>query len=266
MAFTIRHSRGYQAKIYIDTLGGTDLSKFTSLKLADIKADKWPEGTNMVRVGRGFTDVTPAAAETVDTESDLLDAGYQKSEVSAKAITYALTGNRYIGDPAQDFIFDRFSKLGSELKTIVAIIEPDGTVRIGVTTLTSPLGWSGAVNANSPVSVTLTIDGQPFVLHTDGTTEAKVDTVTVSPETPSVAVGGVQQLTASIEPEYATNNAVDWSVQDESIATITSDGKLTGVKAGKTMVQVFVKSAESVADMVPVEVTAAGGDTGTSEG
>lgn len=257
MAFTTRHSRGYQSKIYIDIDGGTDLSLFTSLKLADIKSEKWPEGVNMVRVGRGFTDVTPAAAETVDTESDMLDAGYQKSEVSAKAITYALTGNRYIGDPAQDFIFDKFSKLGGELKTVTAIIEPDGTVRIGVTTLTSPLGWSGAVNANSPVSVTLTIDGQPYVLHTDGTTEAQVNTVMVTPEAPTVKVGETTQLVAAIDPEYATNNAVDWSTQDNKIATVTKDGKLTGVAAGKTMVQVFVKSNEAVADMIPVEVTAA---------
>lgn len=264
MAFTTRRSRGYQAKIYIDVLGGTDIEKFTSMKLADFKKETWPDGVKMERVGRGFTDVTPAASETVDTESDLLDAGYQKSEVSAKAITYALTGNRYIGDPAQDFIFDKFSKLGGELKTTTVIIDPDGTIRVGVTTLTSPLGWSGAVNANSPVSVTLTIDGQPFVLHTDGTVEAKVDNVTITPEAPTVAVGGTVQLVAALEPEYATNNSVNWSVQDETIATITSDGKLTGVKVGKTMVQVFAKSAESVAEIVPIEVTAAGGSTQTS--
>lgn len=259
MAFTTRHSRGYQAKMYIDIDGNTDLTKYAGLSLTDVEGEKWPDKTNMVRLGRGITEVTPAANETVDTESDMLDAGYQKSEVSAKAITYALTGNRYIGDPAQDFIFDKFSKIGNELKTTVAILEPDGTARIGIATLTTPLGWSGAVNANSPVSVTLTIDGQPIVLHTDGTVEAKVDSVTVTPEAPTVEVGATTQLVAAIAPEYATANAVDWSIRDESIATITNDGKLTGVAAGNTMVQVFVKSDESVVDMVPVTVTATNG-------
>lgn len=256
MALTQRHSRGYQARAYIDVNGNVDIAKFYGSKLQDIMSEKFPEGTKMKRLGKGITDLTPAAAETVDTESDMLSAGFQSSEVSAKAITYAFTGNRYIGDPAQDYIFDKFSKLGNELKTIVVIIDPDGTVRIGAATITTPLGYSGAVNANSPVSFTLTIDGQPYVIHTDGSVECQIDSLTVSPEEPKAEVGATVQLVATIAPEYATNNAVDWSVQDETIATIGADGLLTGKTAGKTVVQVFAKSDESKVSMIPVEITA----------
>jgi hypothetical protein len=44
--------------------------------------------------------------------------------------------------------------------------------------------------------------------------------------------GGVSQLIAQIFPENATNQVVEWSVSNESIATIDQNGLLTGVSDG----------------------------------
>ena len=256
MSFTTRHSRGFQAKAYIDITGNNDPSAFYGIDRADIIAEKWPDGYTMARLGRGITDLTPAASETADTENDMLDAGFQSSTVSAKALTYAFTGNRYIGDPAQDFIFDKFSKLGRELETVAVIIDPDGTIRVFKATITTPVGYSGAVNANSPVSVTLTVDGKPYIIHTDGSIECEVNSLTVAPNPVTVTVGGKTQVTATPEPSYATNNSIDWSIKDTTIATVDATGKVTGVAEGETALQVFLRSDESVAVIVPVTVSA----------
>jgi hypothetical protein len=255
MTLSLRHTRGFQARAYIDINGNNDPTGFYGTKASDIMAETFPDGYNMARIGRGITDFTPASSETTDTESDMLDAGFQKSNISAKSITYALTGNRYIGDPAQDFIFEKFSKLGRELETTAVIIDPDGTIRISEITITSPVAYSGAVNANSPISATLTVDGKPYVIHTDGSVECKVDTLNVAPNPVAVAVGATVQVTATPTPEYATNVAVDYSIKDTSVATVDENGKVTGVAEGTTILQVYLKSDEAVAQLVPVTVS-----------
>lgn len=256
---TQRHTYGYNAKAYIDVSGNTDLSKFYGIKASDVLSETWPAGLKMARLGKGITEVTPAASETVDTESDMLDAGFQKSNVSAKAITYAFTGNSYAGDDAQDFIRDKFSKLSSELETLAVIIDPDQTIRIFKAVITTPLSWSGAVNATSPFSFTLTVDGMPYVIHNDGSVECQVTGLTLSPETVSIAVGATQQVTAALVPEYASNNTIDWSTGDNKIATVDDTGKVTGVAEGQTILQGFVKSNSSIAATLTITVTKASG-------
>lgn len=59
------------------------------------------------------------------------------------------------------------------------------------------------------------------------------------------------QLEATVEPEDSTN-IIQWSVADESIATVNSDGKLTGVKPGTTTV---TATAGSVTDTCEITVT-----------
>lgn len=255
---TKRHTSGYQGKAYIDVAGNTDLSKFYGIDAADIRAEKWPDGLKMARLGLGITELTPAAAETTDTEADMLDAGFQKSNVSAKAITYAFTGNTYVGDDAQDFIRSKFSKLADELKTLAVMVDPDGTIRCFKANINTPLSWSGAVNATSPFSFTLTVDGMPYTIHTDGSIECQITGLTISPETISVAVGATSQVTGALTPEYASNNALDWSVADNKVATVDATGKITGVAVGKTQLQALVKSDNSIAALVPVTVTTAG--------
>lgn len=51
----------------------------------------------------------------------------------------------------------------------------------------------------------------------------------------TVAVGATKAITATVQPEGASNKAVTWSTADQTIATV-ADGVITGVKAGKTTV------------------------------
>jgi hypothetical protein len=61
-------------------------------------------------------------------------------------------------------------------------------------------------------------------------------TVTVSPSTPSVAVGKTQQMVATGTYDNGTTDTVTdsatWSTSDNTIATVSSSGLVTGVASG----------------------------------
>ena len=65
--------------------------------------------------------------------------------------------------------------------------------------------------------------------------QVPVATVTVSPATASVAVGGTQQLTAQLKDANAnllTGRTVTWSSGNTAVATVSSTGLVTAVAAG----------------------------------
>lgn len=63
-----------------------------------------------------------------------------------------------------------------------------------------------------------------------------VSGVTVTPSSSQVEVGKSLQLTANVTPSNATNKAVNWSVSNASIATVSSSGSVTGVSPGTVTV------------------------------
>lgn len=65
-------------------------------------------------------------------------------------------------------------------------------------------------------------------------------TVTVTPSTPSVAVGKTQQMTATGTYDNGVTDTVtdsaSWSTSDNAIATVSSTGLVTGVAAGSATI------------------------------
>ena len=56
--------------------------------------------------------------------------------------------------------------------------------------------------------------------------------VTLNKSSLSLAVGGSETLTATVEPENTTDKTVTWSSNKEAIATVDNTGKITAVSAG----------------------------------
>lgn len=66
--------------------------------------------------------------------------------------------------------------------------------------------------------------------------EGSVTAVDVSPATATIPVGQTIDMTAAVTTTGFVNQAVTWSVDDETIATINQTGKLTAVSAGSVTV------------------------------
>jgi len=60
--------------------------------------------------------------------------------------------------------------------------------------------------------------------------------VSVSPETMDLEIGQNGNVTASVSPENATNQNVNWSSEDESVVTVNSSGQVSAVGVGETLI------------------------------
>jgi uncharacterized protein YjdB len=81
--------------------------------------------------------------------------------------------------------------------------------------------------------------------------------VTVDPISATINVGGTLQLTATVLPANATNNAVTWSSSAPAIATVSSTGLVVGVSAGTAVITVTTAdnnrtAASAITVVVPV--------------
>ena len=102
--------------------------------------------------------------------------------------------------------------------------------------------------------------------------DGSVTGVTLDKSSISISVGASYQLSATIAPKDAINTNITWSVEDESVATV-SLGKVSGVAVGKTTVTVTTEDGGFTASC-EVEVVSEGGtddggengeDTGTED-
>lgn len=102
----------------------------------------------------------------------------------------------------------------NELPFISSARSTDGAVKTKTTGTTSPTvynNWYTAVYSQSAVPVT---------------------SVTLVPDTLSLAVGAVQQLAATVLPANATNQGVIYSTSNAAKATVSSTGLVTAIATG----------------------------------
>ncbi|MBL3658428.1 glycoside hydrolase family 44 protein [Fulvivirga sediminis] len=74
-----------------------------------------------------------------------------------------------------------------------------------------------------------------FILTSDGSS-VPVASVSVSPETATIGIGGSVELTAEVSPADASNKSVTWSSTDESIAAVNSAGLVSAVAEGSAYI------------------------------
>lgn len=103
-------------------------------------------------------------------------------------------------------------------------------------------------NDGSGVKATHKVEVQPVL----------VTGITISGAS-TVKVGKTIQLSAAIQPDNAANKAVKWSIsKGSSYATISADGVLTGVAAGKVTVKVTAQDGSGISATFAVTVEEAG--------
>ena len=130
-----------------------------------------------------------------------------------------------------------FNSAGQQ--TIIATVTPANTTDALTWTSDNPAVASvseGVVTAyaNGSATITATCGGHSAscTVEVSGITDTVAVTgITLNQNTASVQVGNTITLTATVEPDNATNKTVTWTSDNEPVATV-EDGVVTGVSEG----------------------------------
>jgi len=133
--------------------------------------------------------------------------------------------------------------------TLTATITPSNATNKNVTWRTSnsskvsvaPNGTTATLYFVGVGSSTITCASvsDPSVKATCACTVNKIAVtgVTVSPSTTTVNKGSTTTLTATVTPSNATNKNVTWTSNNESVATVTQNGVVTGIGEGTATIK-----------------------------
>ena len=80
--------------------------------------------------------------------------------------------------------------------------------------------------------------------------------VTIEPKTASVDVDATTKLNSTVAPSTATNKSVSYKISDEAVATVSSNGTVTGVAEGDATITVTTQDGNK-SDTATVTVNAA---------
>lgn len=127
--------------------------------------------------------------------------------------------------------------------TLIATITPsnatDKTVTWSSTSSNATVDSSGvvtAISAGSAVIRATTASGN-LTASCTLTITVPVTSVSISPTTFTVNIGSSKQLMATVVPSNATNKTVSWSSANTAIATVNSNGMVSGITAGSTTIR-----------------------------
>lgn len=169
----------------------------------DLKGNQDPTAkddvTQFAPLSQGLQTVTPSSQETVDTQSFWNDKGGSETDITGKHARFAMTLQRVVGDPAQDYVVSRFLAMGDNLRTLMRWTDQGGNVITSNVTLTAIVPFGGNANARQTVSFTIEFNGQP-VLTTGGTSNDDGDGVN------GVISGGSTSIGDSTTPTAPTTS------------------------------------------------------------
>lgn len=117
----------------------------------------------MSEIKKGFDNIAEAMNEVLYQASFLGDEGYGSTFVTGGQLIFTLSGTRFKGDPAQDYIFSDavYFGMGKARETDIAITFPDGSKITCPVTLGKIVRSGGAANNGTAVSVEIHCNGKP---------------------------------------------------------------------------------------------------------
>ena len=154
-----------------------------------------------------------------------------------------------------------------EEATLTAIVLPASATNRTVTWSSSDpsvasVSENGVVSAvgigTATITVT-TVDGGFSSSCAITVTGISVESVSLDKTSLTIGKDGTAQLTATVLPANASNPAITWESSDETIATVSENGVVTGIKAGTATITVTTADGGKTATCaVTVEMAIAG--------
>lgn len=193
--------------------------------------------------------ISPKPTELkVDETSAELTATVSNGPAEGTAITYKWTCNP---KNAVDFSDDSANKTTITGKNITNSAE----IKVTVTWQTDSADENTKVSLEDKFTVE--------VKEASTSTPVAVTGVKLNKDTLTVEKGKSGTLTATVEPNDATNKKVTWKSSDEKIATVDDQGNVTGVGVGEATITVTTEDGGKTATCA-VEVTDADSSTSPS--
>lgn len=143
-----------------------------------------------------------------------------------------------------------------DLYTLVFKAKGEGTANVAITGVkmtdsgTAAVGKTGVPGSKVEAVVTAR-NTEPAVIPVTG--------VTLNHVSAQLFVGNTLQLTASIEPHNATNQALTWNSSNETVASVDSQGKVTAKSAGRTTITVTSADGQKKAECTVTVTTSSSG-------
>ena len=97
----------------------------------------------------------------------------------------------------------------------------------------------------------------------EGSGQVAVTSITLNKTQLEMTVGQTETLVATVLPENATDKALNWSVRDNRIVSVSASGEITALSVGSTTVTVISVKYPSVMASCQVTVRAGGGGSST---
>lgn len=148
------------------------------------------------------------------------------------------------GNPITGIAYSSFSSY-SQYGLALTLLEPSGISH----QLNTPFGVAGTWTLRTSTTKNACVDESTFVVD-----PILVTDITVT-GTLSVEEGKTTQLTAGIEPANATNQLIDWTSSNESVATVSDSGLVTAVSVGTATITATAKDGSGVYGNVTITVT-----------
>ena len=141
-----------------------------------------------------------------------------------------------------------------ETDQIIATISPENaTERELIWTSSDPsvatVNEEGIVVGNKPGTVVITVktkDGKVKSTTTVTIKPIEVEEIILSTNNVKLKVGDNKEITATVKPDNATDKELIWSSSDTTVATVSSNGKITGKKIGTATITVKSKDGKVV--------------------
>ncbi len=113
----------------------------------------------------------------------------------------------------------------SSSNSSVATVDSSGSVK-GVGNGTAVITAKSSNGKTASCTITVTEE------------DIKVSSITLNTKNATINIRGTYQLTAKISPNNATNRSLTWSSNNTAVATVNSNGLVTGVSAGTAAITV----------------------------
>lgn len=129
--------------------------------------DTTPAGVDRTwaALGAGIENVSRAMNAVIQQVQYYADRGWGRSRVHGAAPTISLTGQRVVGDVAQDYIFstDVQYAFGSARETNIKVVEPGGREIVQAVTIAEADESAGESANGNAISITLHTNGAPVI-------------------------------------------------------------------------------------------------------